>query len=128
MKGKIVTNASASNTQIRIMVFRDNMVVPDLAPAVTEVLKTAEIQSFRQIDTIPGSRFTVFYDRVFSLDDAKSDSTLFSFNKKYGGHIKWYSNGASDQNKATLYVLILSNQPLNTPTITGEFRLRYVDN
>lgn len=120
-------NASAVNTFLRIIIFRDNL-QRGADPAVTDVLETASVQS--PVVHFTASRFNILMDRTVDL--APTEKTLghhrenFNINK----HIYYSSTSGADASnyQGALFLLAISNEATNTPTLSFYTRLAFTDN
>lgn len=123
MQFYVAINASATHTLVRLMLIRDKQ--SGLSPGITDVLANSNVNSFRNL--VNGKRFQVLYDRRLQLDKDEKDSFLITYNKKCQQHFV-YDGTSSTPNTNRIYLLLLSSEATNTPTIGGYFRMRFVDN
>lgn len=124
-------NASSTTHEniVRVMIFVD-LQTNGSTPAVTDVLLTANVNSFRNLSY--GSRFKVLYDQRFTMVDADNYATklvpkLFF---KIDYHQKFSSTGStiSDISAHPVFMLLVSNAASNLPTVAGRTRVRFLDN
>lgn len=121
----LAKHASATLTSCRIMILCDNQQVGDTAPAVLDVLSAASPNAFLNTDTV--GRFSILYSKRFLLN-ADRPQALLDYNKVVRMHTRFNGTAATDIQKCGLYYLMISNEPTNTPTISGYFRIAYHDN
>lgn len=121
MRGRLIKNASATSTQVRIMVFRW---ISEAPSALSDVLVSATVQSFKSENTRFQSE--ILYDRVITLDSASKDSVFINKRIKLKKPIS-YAQGSSAANRNGIWILLLSNEAANTPTLGMETRLFYRD-
>ena len=121
-------NASASSTTLRCLVVKKK----DTAGAdadISEILDAtgADVAAMYNRNTI--FNYQVLYDRRFVLNTDKP-SMIGHFKKKVGFRTRFSGTLAtvSSIQKNGLFVIWVSNQPTNTPTISGVFRCNFVDN
>lgn len=119
-------NASATSTRFRIILFSD-VSSAGAVPAVTDLLQTASVIS--PLNRVNGSRFHVLQDKTCVLD-TDTPQKVFEFYKKMQHHIKYLDGTANTTSlgQGSLYVLILSNEATNTPTMNYYSRMRFLDN
>lgn len=126
----LTNNSTAVNTNTRVMLVHDKQ--PNGSTAlVTDVLATNNVVSPRNLDN--RKRFKVIYDRTFSLSTAGPSNLNSAFYKKdFNQHVAFYnaSNAGTiaDISTGALFLLLLSDQAVNAPTINYYFRLRFIDN
>lgn len=119
-------NASATNTFVRVMVVRDNQQVGDNVPTVANVLDSLTVISPLNNETV--GRFSVIYDKVHTLQVANNTAGYVKQYFKMNSHVRYNGAGASDIQKNGLYVLTLSSEATNTPSVAWQTRLFYRDN
>lgn len=123
-------HASATETQTRIMLVRDREqdgVIPTVTGA-TGVLSSANVQAFPYYDNM--RRFTILYDKVITHSSNGSQSTFRKYYKKMALKVRYDGTTASQahQKENNLYLLLISNEATNTPTVNWESKIRYIDN
>lgn len=122
-------HASATFTTLRLIVFTDNMQQGTL-PTVTEVLESASMLAQYEADNNLG-RFGKLYDGIINLDSSSKQGDYLNVTIPLGNkHIKFNGTGATqaDQGKQSIYVLGISNEATNAPSVDWVSRVRYYDN
>ena len=127
LRYECVINSSAASTLVRVIVFIDTEQVGDTNPAVSDVLQS--VSTLAGLNKNQPGRFSVLYDRLVSLN---SNGTQ-SFNDKWylknmDIHAKYNGTTANDINKNGIYLLLISDQATNTPTVSTNLTLGYYDN
>lgn len=119
-----VLNSPAESVFIRCIIFTDAEQRAS-TPAVSDVLESVGYLS--PINHINGSRFQVVSDTLLVL---KKDMNAISkkYFRKLNSHIKFSSATSTDTKEGNFYMLLLSDQATNVPTVNFLNRLRYVDN
>ncbi len=122
-------NSAAGDTFIRFMIFRDEQ--PNAAaPAGNDVLvDSTNLRSLRTVSY--NTRFMVLHDEFISLAQDGQGNLAKSVFKNLGFHqlFNTADNGTvADITKNSLYVLLISNEATNTPTVTFYSRYSFVDN
>lgn len=123
-------NAAATTTFVRKIIFADNDLQDSgTLAAVTDVLKTAAVNSMRNPDPIKMKRFKIYSDKVYSLDSSASSASLYKKSySKLQHHLKYSGVTAADAGQGCLCMLLISDQVTNVPSLDIAHRLRYVDN
>ncbi len=120
-------HASALETFVRVMFIIDK--IPKQAlPAVTDILQDADVNSFINIDAAP--RFRILYDKVSSLSSSGSTAKVLKFYSPKVFHLRYDAAGGAvaDAVLNPMFMLVISNEATNTPTVNVQHRMRYVDN
>lgn len=126
LKLSATLNSSASFTKLRVVLVRDKQQIGDTAPAYSDVYDTAGgTQAF--LNKLTVGRFDILYDRLVDLDDNNPQRIV----EKYiplNSHIRFNGSASTDVQKGGLYVMLLSDQATNTPSVTCLTRVMYIDN
>ncbi len=124
-------NASASSSDLRMMIVLDsqtNQAIYTTADLLQSVVNIISVVSPLNLDN--KFRFRVLYDKIYNVDTGTSSTRLLKFYKKLDLKIR-YDNAAAAITSLTsnsLSVVFISNEPTNEPTVTGIFRVRFIDN
>lgn len=120
-------NPTATVSRIRILIVCDNQQIADTSPSATDVLLTASTLSSLDTATYP-NRFKVLKDMLITLDDAKMMGSSFKINIPMYKHIKYNGANSTDIAKNGIYILYISSESVNYPTISYNLKLGYYDN
>lgn len=132
MRGNIVFNSSASATQFRCIVFYNKGLNQGATPAVTDILQNttgnAGPISPYNVDNV--GDFKVLSDKVYLLDDVNNRQKNFSMFARLGHHLRWDTSGdaIADTEQGHIFMLLVSDEATNTPTLSYTARLRFIDN
>lgn len=120
-------NGAATATTHRLIFFIDTAPAGAL-PATTDLLDAAAVQSPRNLDN--RRRFIILRDVMRTIDSGvpqKHRKIFVKMNFK-----TTYNSGnagnVTDLSGNALYMLHMSDEAVNTPTLTYETRIRFVDN
>ncbi len=127
----VIMHASATATAVRCMIVRDNQTnEAAFAPGdlINDVTLSDGIVADRQQDHL--KRFTVLYDKVHTLNIAGNKHVYKRYYKKLNLPIQYDGNvgDITDQTQKSLHLVFLANESTNTPTITFDATLRFIDN
>lgn len=131
LSGEVTINASATATFLRIMLVVDKQQVSDTAPAVADVIdSSSSLLWLAPLNNLNLGRFSVLHDRLIRVD---SDDPLKSFKKycrfgKHGMHIRYNAALGSDIEKNGFYIILVSSEAVNSPTVKFFNRFRFYDN
>lgn len=121
-------NASATATQVRVIVIKTNQQAPDTAPTTTDLFGTATPGVNDLYSNDRKNFVTVLYDKVFLLNNFDAINAVVNFDKSVQFHTLYNGTSGTDIQKNGVYVVYFSNQATNTATATGSIRVGYHDN
>lgn len=124
----LVQHTSASNSTVKAMLFVDKQHDASAGPSALDiVVDSTDPDSFRNTDF--AGRFQVLWSRTYIFDPEHQHKRIV-FNKKISLHEKFdgTSADAASITRNPIYMLFLCNEATNGVTLTGNARLRYVDN
>lgn len=127
VSGWLYMNNSATTTAIRIIIFKDNN-ADGSDPTALDVLQTSNTYSLRNPDPHQMKRFHIMLDKLYLLDTAKSRMAKFDYFKNLNHHIKYAGTTGNVSNEGSLWALLISNEPVNQPTLNLTSRIRFYDN
>lgn len=123
-------NSAAASTNLRIMLVKDNQVNQAL-PAISDVLEDVSVLGLMNRDN--GKRFKVLFDKTYSANSfitSQQERRHFTKYKKLNMHVKYDGTGGgiADITDNELYLICISDEVTNTPSIFYRARVKYVDN
>ncbi len=123
-------HGSATNTSIRAMVVSDNA-VNGAVFTLANLLHNATVNDgiVSQINMLFRKRLFIHYDRVHHLSQTGMNNISGKFKKriKFKTIYDASGNGVADIQDNALFLVLLSNEPTNTPAITFSSRVRFTD-
>lgn len=129
IRGTLVHNSAGDAQQFcRLLVFQDKQQVSDTAPTLSPLLE-GTYPYIAPLNNENLGRFTVLYDRMFTLD-AEHQALTFKINLNLvGKHVRFNGANTTDVQKNGLYFGFIGSQATsNYPTITYYTRIGYHDN
>lgn len=132
IRGQVVLHPSASNTTMRVCIVRDYSNNPGTV-ALVDVLNTAGASSALQYPFAPPNsdnkkRFKILASQIVAPNDSASLAIPIKFFIKLRGDIAFDGPLATDYASGQLYIVAVSNDAVNTPTLGYSSRLAYRDN
>lgn len=118
----------ASNTTILLMLVRDNQQISDTNPGITDVLTTSTCESLLALGTL--GRFSVLSRKLYTLTPATGGKPCVEV-KGYMNlqkHVRYNGAASTDIQKNGHYLMMLSSETSNYPTLVGTIRISYHDN
>lgn len=126
---KIEINSSVtSNTAVLFMLVKDTQQLSDTSPSVTDILTSATPESLMNLTT--AGRFKILKRQIILLSPASGGSPAkeISGYRKIYDHVRYNGTASSDIQKNGYYVIMLSSENTNYPTVAGSMRIGYHDN
>jgi len=132
--GQIFISGSAIRSIARVMIVRDKENLGS-APAGSDILTTAGTSNatscgYNYFNTSIGStggRFTVLYDEAVALSVTGDQSAYLHFQTPLSQHIRYSGSGATATREGSLWVVLLTNESTNVPTIDWDAQLQFTD-
>lgn len=119
-------NVSSSDTWLRMVLLVDTQQVGDTAPQWTDVFSAATISSLLNVETL--GRFTILRDKIYTMSISGRRNLQLKGSIPLKFHTRYNGNNSTDIQKNGVYLMFLSNEATNTPTVTSVWRLHYHDN
>lgn len=125
----IEDTVSAYGTQIRLILFRGKQ-ENGSGFSATDILESATVISPKNYSE--RFRTKILMDKTYSLNASESSTTYqptkqVNWVNKLIGHVE-YATASTSIESGGLYLLMLSNQTVNTPSINYHNRLTFTDN
>lgn len=129
IKGKVNLHASAANTSVRVMLVLDKE-ARLASMTTTQLLLPVTNLGFRNTNNL--TRFVVLKDFNMNVSSLERKEKYFSFYKKLSFRPRFEKDDAggtiaSIQNNA-LYIVLISDEATNAPTVAFQARYGYIDN
>lgn len=127
---RIFKNPTATQTVVRIILFRDND-CQGATPAIGDLLQATGTAvaplTFR--DFLNRKRFAILHDKLSTVNSTGESTFTVSFETAHEGHILFLGTAANaaSQGKGSMFVAVVSDESLNTPTIAFQCRLVFTD-
>lgn len=123
----MLKNASATFQSIRMVIFIDRQ-SNGITPLVGEVLDTVSYLS--PLSSLYGKRFKVICDEMISLGNGSSTNEVIKCYRKLRHHMEFQgtSANAASISSGSIYMLLISNDGTNPPSVDYNWKLRFIDN
>lgn len=135
LRGRCTISATANTSLLRLLVVRD-LDGYGTAPTVTDILETATPAVSAPLAPYrfnKRQRFSILFDELFGLVgsaayDGNSEE-VFSFMTSHQGHILYLgaTAAAASDGKGSVYVVAVSDEGTNTPSIAFTSRILFTD-
>lgn len=122
----VVNNTTAGIVFHRWILFIDTQQIGDTSPTATDLLETADVRS--SLNPTTAGRFKILKNWEFATSQVKDDTRVIKYYKDMRHHVRFNGSGISDIQKGGIYMLFLSNQTTNTPTVSYNIKTSYHDN
>lgn len=124
-----INSSVTGNTRITLMIVRDNQQQPDTTPLVTDILKTEDPDSM--INTNTAGRYKIVWRKNIALYPQSTGSGSVRDIQKYFklyDHVRFNGTTSTDIQKHGYYLVMVTSESTNFPTIDIETRIGYHDN
>lgn len=128
--GRVSLHASATNTFGRFAVIRDNL-GSTTAPTIADVYGSAANflgNISKDDDPQTNARFSILYDKWWTLNSATQENLEISSYRKIGSHITYTGVAATDEGKGNLYLMSVSSEATNDPSVLVVTTIKFIDN
>lgn len=122
---RLTKNTSAVTTVVRVILFQDKQQVADTQPTIGDVLQSTSVDAPLNANNF--GRFNILTSKVIVLDSNRPMYHKESFRSMFS-HVRFNGTASTDISKNGLYVMFISDQPTNQPTLDYYSRLSYRDN
>ncbi len=128
--GIITLHASATNSQVRMMIVRDNngSTTPPTISSLFANAATFFANRLKLGDPQTNSRFTVLWDRFIIMDAGHGLTQKFHWSTGLDHHVYFTGTSATDEGKGHMYLFIASNEATNDPVVAANATLKWIDN
>ncbi len=128
---RIFLNASDTQSIVRVIVFKD-LFQQGTPPTVTDVLETGPggvSTPLSSINFLKKDRFPIIHDELYSLDTAGGTTAVGMIDKPLQSHVKYIGTTAAAASDAqgSVYVLLVSDENTNLPTVNFYSNLYFTD-
>ncbi len=122
---RVQLNAASTLAIVRVIIVRDNRQVESTNPGVLAVILSANPMA--QHSRINPKRFTFYYDKVHALDDSSQRNIYRTLFCKAKFKMQFIGATATSQTSNGLYLILISDQAGNLPSVQFSFRAWFVD-
>jgi hypothetical protein len=128
-RARLYVNAVATTSIMRVLLVRD-LDGYGTAPTTAAVLETVAASGapLSQYNYLNSDRFSVLYDTFVTLS-TQNPSEVIAVDMPHEGHIKYLGTtaGATSDGKGSIYMVTVSDEASNTPTIAYNCRIYFTD-
>lgn len=128
-RGVVYMNTTEENTQARIVIFKDTMNTGS-TPTVDDVIHTigTTIAPMSPLEGTTRGRYKILYNKFLSLSKTGETNKIFKTWIPLRTHVKYTGSASTDEFKNQIYLLYISSENTNQPTIRYYSRMYYHDN
>lgn len=122
--------SSQSGQLVRMIIFKDMQYIPGAALATAADLLEYPLEVHSPLNIISGNagnRFVVLKDSLYTLSSQRPIINIDKF-IKISDHFHYVGPNAADFASPVYFVMFLSDQGTNVPTVNGLLRCRFLDN
>lgn len=126
MKCTVLNNSLAGQIFHRWILFIDNQQIGDTAPTAADILESNDVRS--SLNPSTSGRFKILKNWEFYTSQVSTDCKIINYYKDFRHHVRWNGSASTDIQKGGIYILFMSNQAGNVPSITYNIKTSYHDN
>ncbi len=129
LSGIVTLNASASDTQVRMVIVRDNngsTTNPTISSLYTSLTVFHQNQP-KLGDPQTNSRFSILWDKMVIVN-TDTPTKQFSYSMVLDHHVYFTGAATTDEGKGHLYLMIASSEVTNDPVVKGAVQVKWLDN
>lgn len=119
-------HASATNTTYRYMIIRDKQQAEDTSPSIGSVLDTVGVHTPLNSATV--GRFDILKDMTYNINTVGTPTRIHKVYLPMRSHVRYNNTASTDITKNGLYLILISNEATNVPSVTYFVRVSYHDN
>lgn len=127
---RLYKNTGSTQSLVRIMLVRD-LDGYGTAPATGDVLQSVGTATSvsSPTDWLNRKRFSVLRDEYHTLNNTGDSTVCGVWEVPHSGHVLYLGTtaAASSNGKGSLYVLVISDEPTNTPSVSFYSRIVFTD-
>lgn len=129
MRYKLEINSSVTlDTSVMLMLIQDTQQIGDTNPTLAGVLQSVTPESLLNLSA--AGRYKVLWRKTFILTPASGGRPAIEVVKYFNlySHVRFNGTTGNDIQKNGYYLIAVSSENANYPTITGSARVGYHDN
>jgi len=130
VRWRVFKNTSATQSMCRVILFRD-LDGYGTAPATGDVMQFAGVATapLSPPDWLNRKRFAIIRDDLVTLNNTGESSVCGTWQVPHNGHILYLGTtaAAASNGKGSVYMLVISDESTNTPTIAFSSRIAFTD-
>lgn len=127
-----INPAVTLNTRVSIALVQDTQQISDTTPAVLDIFNSTDPEAMLNTSNtnFTAGRFKILWRKNFNLTPASASRPTIFLDKyfKLYSHVKFNGTGVNDIQKNGYYIVMLTSETANFPTISITSRLGYHDN
>lgn len=125
LNASITKHASATASIVRVLVVKDKENQGTI-PAITDLLTSASVNALR-LTTSNAARWQMLLDRKYIVDSNQPLRNL-KFYIKINSHVLYSGTASTDEDRGQYFLMLISSEATNTPSVAGTRRFTFYDN
>jgi len=131
INARIFMNTTSGNTVYRFLVVRD-LDGYGTTPAVSDILANGVGSATAPLaikDFLNRKRFSILFDEMGTLSPQGERGVYITVKMEHAGHILYLGStaAAASNGKGSLYILVLSDETVNMPSLAFQSRVTFTD-
>lgn len=131
LRGYMQVNPSVSTvSRISLALVKDTQQIADTTPAITDIFTAITPESIIKTSqsTNTAGRFKILWRKNYSLVPGQTPNINIDKYWKLYDHVKYNGTASTDVQKNGYYLVIMSSEATNYPTVSVNSRIGYYDN
>nr|WPR18743.1 MAG: hypothetical protein [Chemarfal virus 96] len=129
--GYMYVNPSATtNTRVMLALIQDKQQVEDAYPSLSNIFASS-VTPNTLLNSSNLGRFSILWRKQYTLGGnatGGANAKQIKIYKRFQTHVRYNGTAETDIHKNGLYLVMITSEPTNFPTINFETRLSYHDN
>lgn len=129
IRGLIEINpAVTGDSRVLVALVKDKQQISDTTPGVTDIFKSTSPESMLNLNA--SGRFKVLWRKTYVVAPVSGGRNAVEVKRywKIYDHVRYNGSGTSDIQKNGYYLVIITSEPANFPTVNFNTRIGYHDN
>lgn len=130
MRGRMeINSAVTSNTRICILLIKDKQQVSDTSPGIADIV-TSSTDPDTLVNRNTAGRFKILWRKNYILTPVSGGRNAIDLSKywKVYDHVRFNGTASSDIQKNGYYLVVITSESANYPTVVFNARTGYHDN
>lgn len=125
----VINNAVSANTRVTLLLIKDKQQVSDTSPAITDMLvSSTDPNTLNALGTL--GRFQTLWRKSYTLYPVSGGRPAITIDKyfKLQDHVRFNGTASTDIQKNGYYLVAITSEPTNYPSIVINSRISFHDN
>lgn len=129
IRGLIEINpAVTGDSRVLVALVKDRQQISDTTPSVTDIFKSTSPETMLNLNA--SGRFKVLWRKTYVVAPVSGGRNAIEVKRywKIYDHVRYNGSGTADIQKNGYYLVVITSEPVNHPTVNFSTRIGYHDN